>query len=42
MSTNEGHPDVEVCGNCQADRIRLSTGAIVCKRCDMIAGKVPA
>jgi hypothetical protein len=42
MTSNHGHPEVETCGVCGADRIRLSTSAIVCKACDKITGKVPA
>lgn len=42
MTEGQGHPEVETCGICSDDRIRLSTGAIVCKRCDLISGKVPA
>jgi hypothetical protein len=42
MTGNQGHPEVETCGLCGDDRIRLSTSAIVCKKCDLISGKVPA
>lgn len=42
MDANQGHPEVETCGLCNADRIRLSKGAIVCPKCDRIAGRVTA
>lgn len=40
MSAFQGHPDSEVCGRCEGDRIRLSKGAIVCPKCDLIKGRV--
>lgn len=42
MASNEGHPEVEDCGICRKPKSRLDSGALVCAKCDMIPGKVPA
>lgn len=41
MSTNQGDPTVETCGVCEGDRVQRGK-AIVCPKCDLIPGKVPA